>query len=311
MAKLSISYFDHQTHETTHESESSTVSSTLLSHAMGQAVETLRQQAPLALSLTNTVTINFVANAQLSAGAVAAMVTSASEVEDMFRAGAAQGMYMNLGTLQREYETEYPLAAKVANEYHIPWVLDPVGVGAGAVRTSIVNALAPNPPTIIRCNASEAIALAQAWQLEVSQSATQSAHEHHVGVESHDDVDSAIAAACALAQYCHGCVAISGEVDAIVDEQHCYRLHGGSAMMTKVTGAGCSLGGVVASYACIAEPTLAALTASAHYNIASARAQQYAGGPGSFASAFLDELYKVTPQDLVQEAAISAISVDF
>lgn len=307
MAKLSISSFVQHTYET----QSSTLTSALLSHAMEQAVEKLRQQMPLALSLTNTVTINFVANAQLSAGAVAAMVTSASEVEDMFRAGAAQGMYINLGTLQREYETEYPLAAKAAAEHHIPWVLDPVGVGAGTVRTNIVHALALNPPTIIRCNASEAIALAQAWKLDISQSTSQTTHEHHVGVESHDDVDSAIAAARALAKYCHGCVAISGEVDAIVDEQHCYRLHGGSAMMTKVTGAGCSLGGVVASYACIAEPTLAALTASTHYNIASSRAQQYASGPGSFASAFLDELYKVTPQDLAQETAITAISIDY
>lgn len=269
-----------------------------LAQRMGHVLDTLREQSPLACSLTNTVTINFVANAQLAIGAVAAMITSASEVQDMLQAGT-RGMYMNLGTLQREYEVEYPQSASIAYQHHTPWVLDPVGIGAGSVRTNIVKAIAQTPPTIIRCNASEAIALAQAWCPERVHATTASGH---VGVESHDDVEQALASARALAQYCHGCVAISGEIDAIVDEHAVYRLHGGSAMMTKVTGAGCSLGAVCASYACVSEPTYAALCASAHYNIASSRAAQVAKGPGSFASAFLDELYRVSADDMVQYA---------
>ena len=57
--------------------------------------------------------------------------------------------------------------------------------------------------------------------------------------------------------------------DLVTDGERTFRLPGGSAMMTKITGAGCSLGGVTATYLAVAEPLVAALAASLLYDRAS------------------------------------------
>ena len=61
-------------------------------------------------------------------------------------------------------------------------------------------------------------------------------------------------------------------------------------MMTKITGAGCSLGGVTATYLAVAEPLVAALAASLLYDRASEIAEVKSDGPGSFQVALLDAL---------------------
>ena len=69
-------------------------------------------------------------------------------------------------------------------------------------------------------------------------------------------------------------------------------------MMEKITGCGCSLGGVAAVYACAADPFTAALTATNVYNLAGRRAEEQSAGPGSFQVNFLDALYLATPEEI-------------
>ena len=69
--------------------------------------------------------------------------------------------------------------------------------------------------------------------------------------------------------------------------------------MAKITGSGCSLGGVCAVYAACAETPLAAAMAGVQvYNLAGSRAEAKVDAPGSFQVAFIDELYKATPEDI-------------
>lgn len=68
--------------------------------------------------------------------------------------------------------------------------------------------------------------------------------------------------------------------------------------MEKVTGSGCSLGGVAAVYAAAASPFIAALTATAVYNLAGSRAESKVKGPGNFYSQFIDELYLASAEDI-------------
>jgi len=90
-------------------------------------------------------------------------------------------------------------------------------------------------------------------------------------------------------------VAVSGEWDLVTDGTVTVRSEGGSPLFTKITGAGCSLGGVTAVYLAEASPFIAALTAVQAYNLAGTRAQREAKGPGSFRAAFLDALYRAKP----------------
>lgn len=173
-------------------------------------------------------------------------------------------------------------------------MLDPVAIGIGEMRADLLAQFKEFKPTIIRGNASEVIALANLWELEGDGGASQVR-----GVDSTQAVDEARAAAVALARYTGGAVAVSGETDLITDgEVVCYS-RGGSHFMAKITGSGCSLGGVCAVYAACAETPLAAAMAGVQvYNLAGARAEAKVDAPGSFQVAFIDELYKATPEDI-------------
>ena len=140
------------------------IDSEQLKQHMVKAVDEIRATNPMAGSITNTVTIDFVANAQLAVGGSAAMVYLPDEGETLVAGGGA--IYLNMGTLFPIYEQTIPRAAKAAHDAGKPWVLDPVGLGIGSLRPQLVNELKQYKPAIVRGNASEIIALAGLWGLE-------------------------------------------------------------------------------------------------------------------------------------------------
>ena len=89
-------------------------------------------------------------------------------------------------------------------------------------------------------------------------------------------------------------MAVSGATDVITDGQRVVRVHNGHPMLTKITGAGCALGAVMAAFASLEEdPLVAAVAAASVYTIAAESAAEKSSGPGTFAPAFLDELANV------------------
>lgn len=264
----------------------------LQKHIM-QAVKTVKKTNPMAGSITNTVTINLVANAQLAVGGSAAMVYLPDEGEFLAKTGGA--FYINVGTLQPIYEQTLPHTAKALYDAGKPWVLDPVAVGIGSLRTELLKQFKAYRPSIIRGNASEIIALAGLWGMDGG-----SDKSNVRGVDSTESTMVAKSAAVSLAKWTGGAVAVSGEVDLVTDGSVIARSTGGSHFMEKITGAGCSLGGVAAVYAAVASPFIAALTATAVYNLAGSRAEKKVDGPGSFHVEFLDQLYKATPSDVAE-----------
>lgn len=256
-----------------------------------QAVERVKRTNPMVGSITNMVTINFVANAQLALGGSAAMVYLSEEGEFLAKAGGA--MYINVGTLLPIHEEALPYIAKVLKDLDKPWVLDPVAVGTGSIRSKLLRQFKEYKPTVIRGNASEIMVLAGLWGLEGGEVVSKVR-----GVDSTDTVMEAKTAAVSLAKWTGGAVAVSGKTDLVTDGKVVALSYGGSHFMTKVTGAGCSLGGVAAVYAAVASPFIAALTATAVYNLAGSRAEKKVEGPGSFQTQFLDELYKASAEDI-------------
>lgn len=262
-----------------------------LQRQIASAARQVRDTNPMAGSITNTVTVNFVANAQIAVGGSAAMVYLPDEGEFLANAGGAT--YLNVGTLLPIYEETLPRTARALHEAGKPWVLDPVGIGIGSLRTKLLEQMKEFNPTIIRGNASEVIALASLWGIEAGVSAQVR------GVDSTQAVDEARDAAVALARFTGGAVAVSGEIDLVTDGVQVAYSHGGSHFMAQITGSGCSLGGVCAVFAACAEtPFAAALAGVQAYNLAGARAQERVDAPGSFQVAFLDELYKASPEDI-------------
>lgn len=265
--------------------------SDLQSHII-ETVRAVKTTNPMAGSITNSVTINFVANAQIAVGGSAAMVYLPDEGEFLAKAGSA--LYINVGTLMTNSQETMLHTAKVLHELGKQWVLDPVAIGIGQMRSNILMGFKDYKPSIIRGNASEIIALANQWDV-----AGDGATSQVRGVDSTQSVDEAREAAVALARFTQGAVAVSGEIDLVTDGHFIASSQGGSRFLTQITGSGCSLGGVCAVYACTApNPFTAALTGINVYNLAGKRAETYAKGPGSFQSSFLDELYKASPEDI-------------
>jgi hydroxyethylthiazole kinase len=258
---------------------------------IAETVQKVRAENPMAGSITNTVTINFVANAQLAVGGAAAMVYLPDEGEGLAAAGGA--FYINMGTQFPVYAESLPRTAAKLHELKKPWVLDPVGIGLGALRAMILQGMKEQKPSIIRGNASEIIALANLWQLASTRANVR-------GVDAMDTVDAAREAAMALARWTGGAVAVSGKIDLVTDGRLVVHAYGGSKFLPMITGAGCSLGGVMAVYAVYGSPFIAALTGTLIYNLAGARAEEKAAGPGSFQVHFLDELYKSSPEDVAR-----------
>lgn len=275
---------------------------------IADAVHAVRSTTPLAQSFTNFVTINLVANAQLAAGGTAAMSYLPDDVLDI--AAICGATYINVGTLLPFYKDALADIARGLHDQGKPWVLDPVAAGLGATRTAILESFRDVPPTIVRGNASEIIVLDRMWGLTDTDAAADDA-TRPAGVESVDEVDSAIPAARRLARHLaahspngQGAVAVSGAIDFVTDGTHDYRLPGGSALMTKITGAGCSLGGVVGTYLAVADPLTAAMAASLHFNRAGEIAEAAAHGPGSFQTEFLDALWNVTAEQIAESTIL-------
>ena len=257
----------------------------------GQYLAHMRARAPLVQNITNYVAMNVMANIMLAAGACPAMAHARGEAAEF--AALADALSVNIGTLDPEWVISMEEAAKVMADAGKPWVLDPVAVGATALRRDAGARLLALKPAIIRGNASEIIALA-------------GAEAAGKGADAGDAVADAEDAARALARQTGGVVAVTGEVDFVTDGEAAYRVAGGHALMPRVTVLGCSLTGVVAAFA-VGQPALSATVAAlAYYGVAGEAAGANAAGPASFQTAFIDALHALTPDDVTARARIEA-----
>ncbi|MCZ2849585.1 hydroxyethylthiazole kinase [Modestobacter sp. VKM Ac-2978] len=252
----------------------------------------LRDSAPLVHCLTNTVVQTITANALLAIGAAPAMVDDPAEAGEF--AAVASAVLVNVGTVQQRTAEAMRLAARTAGEVGTPWVLDPVAVGGLTFRTELAADLVELRPTVVRGNASEVLALAGAGK-------------GGRGVESTDSPEAALETAQELARRTGGVVAVSGPVDVVTDGDRVVRVGGGSPLLTRTTGAGCALGGIVAAYAATTgDPLIAVVAAHAHVALAAEAAAGLAAGPGTFAALWLDALDAVDGDALARADVRSA-----
>lgn len=250
---------------------------------MTSSLARVREAGPLVQCITNTVVQNFTANALLAIGAAPAMTDIVGEAGTF--AGIADALLINLGTPTPEQRAAAVEAARAANEASTPWVLDPVAVGALPLRTELARELVALGPTAIRGNASEIAVLAGSGA-------------GGRGMEASEDIDAAVAVA--LARESGAIVAVSGPQDLITDGRRVLRVDNGDALLTKVTGGGCTLGAVVAAFLSVERSPDSVAQAHAYYGAAAEVAAESAHGPGSFAVALIDALWTDLPASLLR-----------
>ncbi|RLV56901.1 hydroxyethylthiazole kinase [Aeromicrobium phragmitis] len=252
--------------------------------AVIDTVRRLHEQSPLVQCITNYVSMDLAANLLNAAHASPAMVHDEREAAEM--AGLASAVVVNIGTLSPHWVTGMHEAARVAAERGIPWVLDPVAVGATAYRRATANDLLTHRPTVIRANASEIVALATA----------QGAGR---GADSTHDSTAVIDQAKALAATTGSVVVVSGVSDVVTDGTATVIVDGGDPRMPLISALGCGATALVAAAAAVADtPITGAVTAMAMLADAGERAGRSAHGPGTLRPALLDALWTQRPEDL-------------
>lgn len=247
------------------------------------ALTSLQTTQPLVLNLTNLVTMDFMANAQLAIGASPLMSVSDDEMEELI--AVSHAVNINIGTLDTTFIQRCIKAAKLAKQYGKPVVLDPVGAGASRQRTQAALSLLPYC-TIVRGNASEILALSNI------------AHQTK-GVDSTHSTEDAKQAATDLAKAYNLVVVVSGATDFITDKNLSISFSYGSPLMPRVVGMGCTLTAVIAAFAgSVADAYQAAITATLYFSLCGSIAAKTTQAPASFQQAFIDTLFQATETDL-------------
>ncbi len=256
-------------------------------------VLSVRKHSPLVHNITNYVVMNNTANALLAVGASPVMAHAKSEVVDM--TGIADAVLINIGTLDEYWAEAMLITAKTAHSLKKPWVLDPVGVGATSFRDEISQRLLQNRPTVIRGNASEILALGK---LNVSMTK---------GVDSVALSSEAVQAAYNLSDKYGSVVCISGETDIIVNQnKQKLFIKNGDALMTQVTGLGCTASALIAAFvAVVQDKTEATAAAMALLGIAGELSAKYSPGPGSLQANVIDKLYAMTESEFTEQLKFS------
>ena len=186
--------------------------------------------------ITNPVSMNQCANTILSLGAKPIMAEHPDEVTEITK--TASSLLLNLGNITDARITSMRLALREANSTGIPVTLDAVGVACSSLRKTLAKLLMTfGRFTVIKGNYSEIMALYD----DTYKSA---------GVDAKEgtDVERVKNAALELAKANNAIVVATGKVDLIASAGEITSVEGGVAQMSQVTGTGCMLGAVIATY---------------------------------------------------------------
>jgi hydroxyethylthiazole kinase len=254
----------------------------------------LRGSSPLVHNITNYVVMNYTANALLALGASPVMAHAEDEVEDMVN--IASSLVINIGTLDDPWVKSMKKAWKKAKSKNIPIILDPVGSGATPFRTNTCRELLSigGDKIFIRGNASEISSLLD------DKTKTK-------GVDSNLSSDSVHEVGKELSKKYKATVVVSGVSDLIINDDKIFICQNGSALMTKVTGMGCTASSFLGAFASATDnPMLAGLSCMAVMGISGELAYAKSKEPGSFGIEFLNSVYSLDQDNFTKLLRISS-----
>ncbi len=247
---------------------------------LSNSLEVLRQKNPLIVNVTNTVTSETIANVLLAIGASPIVTESELELEELLPRASA--LVLNMGTIDEHWVQLALKAQQIANQLKLLIVFDPVGAGATDYRTNIAREILENGVSVIRGNASEIQSLGDKTLSQTK------------GVDSTIASGDAVSTAEYIAKKTHCISIISGATDYVCTAETCYSDASGVPLMTKITGMGCALTAVIASFLAVNSTDITIVRciqhAIAYYNHCAEHAAAQTNLPGTFKPKFIDVL---------------------
>ena len=241
----------------------------------------VRERSPLIHCITNYVTACEVANIILAAGAAPVMADHPDEAADV--ASHSDCLLLNFGTLKETSAAAMSRAGKKAGELGLPLILDPVGIGSSTYRTSsILNVLSQVRPAVIRGNASEIKRLYMELACKTAagcKTPSPQIQDSPRGVDAsmqdrmtQTNITPLAGAARGLSEITGAVVVMTGETDLVTFGDKTMLIRNGCPMMSRITGSGCMLDGIIAAYVTTAILSAASATKSTQTAIISATA---------------------------------------
>jgi len=268
---------------------------------MKQALQAVRQNAPLVQCITNFVTVNDCANIILAAGGSPTMAMDAREVEEAVRDVSV--LVCNMGAI--ESVEAMILAGKEANRLGVPVILDPVAAGGTQLRRDASAELLENVQfSVIRGNASEIRYLAG------QQTTGSGVDVSAVDAVTEENLKTVVKMVKKLAQETGSVIAISGVLDVVSDGEKTVVLRNGCATMSRITGSGCMLTSLIGAFCGAMSKDLfaATCTAMAVMGIAGEKAEQKrlqkGTGNVTFRADLIDSIFSMTERELEEMVRI-------
>lgn len=191
-------------------------------------------KSPLVHSITNTVTMNDLAQIIYCYGGKPLMAKDLTEMEEI--TSISDGLLINIGTIERSEIESIKKACTVANNKGIPIVLDPVGAHVSKLRMNLTRELIENYKiALIKGNLTEIKGILG----YVSSFKGLDSTDNELSKEFKE----------AIKGYCRETgvmIVITGEVDFFTDGEEGYYVHNGCDIMADITGTGCMLGALLA-----------------------------------------------------------------
>lgn len=279
-----------------------------------QTLKNLKEKNPLTQCITNYVTVNDVANGLLAIGASPLMSEDPQEQKDIVNIN--DSLVINIGTLTKSQIEGMYASLDEADNLYKPVIFDPVGAGASELRTNTSVEIINNYSiSVIRGNMSEIKILAKEYNIDIENEETvKGVDVAPEDIISKENIKVNGRIVKELAEKINVVVMASGHIDIISDGENVYTIKNGDPLMSRITGSGCMLTGIIGGFIGSNDDILlATITGALSIGIAGELSAEYiknnALGSGSFRTRLIDELYKLNSETLLKRAKLENLEI--
>ncbi|WP_434303200.1 hydroxyethylthiazole kinase [Clostridium botulinum] len=263
-----------------------------------QIRQSVKLKKPLIHYITNPISINDCANMILAVGAKPIMAEHPLEVSEI--TGVSKSLGVNLGNITDNKMKSMLISGKTAYENKISQVIDLVGVGCSKLRLDYARKfIAECHPNVIKGNMSE---------IKAIYGIKSSAKGIDVGacdIITEQNFDENIKMIKSLSMETSSVVAATGVVDIISNGTYTYIISNGCEMLSMITGTGCMLTGLIASYISSGNILDGTALAVALMGICGELSQNVKG-TGSFRNELIDNMFSISDNIIIKKIRINS-----
>lgn len=268
------------------------VNQELIINNLLQIRQSIKSKRPLIHCITNPISINDCANMVLAVGAKPIMAEHLLEVCEITTVSKSLGV--NLGNITDNRMKSMLISGKIAFEKKIPQVIDLVGVGCSKLRLDYARKfISECHPSVIKGNMSEIKAICGI------KSNSKGIDVGAGDIVTEENSDESIEMLKKLSLQTASVVAATGVVDIITNGTHTYLITNGCEMLSMITGTGCMLTALIASYISSGNILDSTVLAIVLMGICGELSQNVKG-TGSFRNDLIDNMFNIS-DDIIRK----------